>query len=315
MIELRHLHHFLAVAAHPTLQAAADALHLTQPALTKSIARFEDELGAALFDRRGRRLVLTELGERVRDRGTAVLGHVRKLEEEVGLWRDGALGDVALGAGPLAELEVLPPALSAFVRAHPRVRVSIHSGHTAALIPRLLAGELHFVVSDQELASARDDLEIRPLPTGGIAMAVRRGHPLSRRRRRRFGLGDLGPYPLASASLAPRFARWAEERLASAGLEPPGLVCDNYELLARTAEQTDCIVFGPRALLDGYVDAGRLALLPFELEGPRTQPSLIAVAGRPLSPAAERFAALLLEAPLPGQATKTRAMGPGRVAT
>ena len=62
MIDLRHVRHFLAVVSHSTVQAAADALHLTQPALTKSLARFEDELGAKLFDRQGRRLVLDELG-------------------------------------------------------------------------------------------------------------------------------------------------------------------------------------------------------------------------------------------------------------
>jgi len=63
MVDLRHVRHLLVVASDSTVQAAADALHLTQPALTKSIARFEEELDAKLFDRRGRRLVFTELGE------------------------------------------------------------------------------------------------------------------------------------------------------------------------------------------------------------------------------------------------------------
>ncbi|MCA9504766.1 MAG: LysR family transcriptional regulator [Myxococcales bacterium] len=65
MIDLSHVRHLLAVASAPTLQPAADALHRTQPALTRSIAHFEEELGAKRFDRRGRRLVLTELGERL----------------------------------------------------------------------------------------------------------------------------------------------------------------------------------------------------------------------------------------------------------
>ena len=94
MIDLRHVRHLLAVASHPTVQAAADALHLTQPALTKSIARFEEELGAELFDRRGRKLVLTELGERMVARGEDLLRHVRELEEEVELW-------MGLGTGEL----------------------------------------------------------------------------------------------------------------------------------------------------------------------------------------------------------------------
>ena len=108
MIDLRHLRHLLAVASHSTVQAAADAIHLTQPALTKSIARFEEELDAKLFDRRGRRLVLTELGERLVERSEDLMRHVRELEEEVELWKDIGTGEVAIGVDPEAELSLLP---------------------------------------------------------------------------------------------------------------------------------------------------------------------------------------------------------------
>ena len=90
MIDLRHIRHPLAVASNSTVQAAADALHLTQPALTNCIARFEDELGAKLFDRRGRRLVLTELGERLVSRGCRsafAQGGGRFLRRPIGSWR------------------------------------------------------------------------------------------------------------------------------------------------------------------------------------------------------------------------------------
>ena len=58
-IDVRQLRHLLAAARHPSLRAAAEALHLTQPALSKSIARFEHELGAALFKRDGRYHMIT----------------------------------------------------------------------------------------------------------------------------------------------------------------------------------------------------------------------------------------------------------------
>ncbi len=289
MIELRHLRHLKAVAQHRSLQAAADAIHLTQPALTKSIARFEEELGASLFDRRGRRLVLTELGERMVARGEDLLRHVRELEEEVELWKGLGTGDVALGVGPFAELGLLPDVLARFVADHPAVRVRVRSGHTGTLIPALLAGELHFVVTDQELAELREDLEIHPLERDPIGAAVGPAHPLARRRRLAFA--DLAGHPAAGASQAPRFARWAAERFRREGLDPagPGIVCDNYEVLVRLAEQTDCIVFGPRRLLDDYVKAGRLKHLALALEAPESGPSLIRSRGRCLSPAAERF--------------------------
>jgi DNA-binding transcriptional LysR family regulator len=130
MIDLRHVRHLLAVASHSTVQAAAETLHLTQPALTKSIARFEEELDANLFDRRGRRLVLAELGERLVDRGEDLLRHVGELEEEeeVALWKGIGTGEVAIGVDPQVELSLLPGVLEVFVptpsRVHPRRRAS-----------------------------------------------------------------------------------------------------------------------------------------------------------------------------------------------
>lgn len=291
MIELRHVRHLLAVASHPTVQAAADALHLTQPALTKSIARFEEALDAKLFDRRGRRLVLTELGERLVGRGEALLRHVRELEEEVALWKGVGTGEVAIGVDPEAELSLLPAVLEAFVPAHPGVQVTLRSGHTDALLPLLHSGELHFLVADSELAQGRDDLEVRTLAADPIAAALRPAHPLARRRKPT--PADLAAYPIAGASTAPRFERWSSERIRRAGAEPlvPALVCDNYEVLVRLAERSDTIVFGPRALLEAYEPAGRLVVMSWPLEGPESSSSVIRSKGRPLSPAAERLMA------------------------
>jgi DNA-binding transcriptional LysR family regulator len=292
VLDLRHVRHLLAVASHPTLQAAADALHLTQPALTKSIARFEEELGAKLFDRRGRRLVLTELGERLVERGADLLRHVGALEEEVALWQGMGTGEVSIGVDPEAELGRLPGVLEAFVPGHPGVQVSVRSGHADTLLAALLRGELHFVVADAELARERDDLEIRTLAADPIAAALRPGHPLARRRRPT--PAEVAAHPFAGASTAPRFERWRAERGRREVGRPfaPSLLCDNYEVLVRLAERSDAIVFGPRELLTSYERAGRLKVMSWPLEAPDTQPSVIRTKRRPLSPAAKRLIAL-----------------------
>ena len=295
MIDLRHVRHLLAVASHPTLQAAADALHLTQPALTKSIARFEEELGAKLFDRRGRRLVLTELGERLVARGDDVLRHVRELEEEVELWKGLGTGEITIGVDPESELGLLTRVLEAFVPAHTGVQVSVRSGHTDTLLPALLRGELHFLVTDAELALARDDLEIRALAADPIAVAVRPGHPLSQKREP--VPADIESFPLAGASTAPRFERWRAEigRRDVGHAFSPSVICDNYEVLVQLGERSDTLVFGPSQLLENYQRAGRLTVLPWPIEGPDIEPSLIRSRGRLLSPAAERLFELFMD--------------------
>ncbi len=292
MIDLRHVRHLISVASHRTVQEAADAIHLTQPALTKSIARFEEELGIELFERRGRRLVLTEFGERLVERGEDLLRHVRELEEEVALWKDAGTGEVAIGADPAAELGLLPRVLESFVPAHLGVQVTVESGHTGALLPALLGGELHFIVADAEIAQGHDALEIRPLASAPLVAALRPAHPLASET-----LPDPAvakTFPFIGASTAPRFERWtAEQAREPGGAVAPSLVCDDYEVLIRLAETSDAILLGPRNVLAYYERAGRIRIVPWPIDGPDTQPSLIRSKGRVLSPAAAELMELV----------------------
>jgi len=292
MIDLRHIRHLLAAASHPTVQEAADSIYLTQPALTKSIARFEEKLDAKLFDRAGRRLVLTELGERLVRRGEDLLRHVRELEEEVALWKNIGAGEVAIGVDPEAEISLLPQVLEDFVPAHPNVHITVRSGHTDTLLPALLGGELHFLVADAELALERDDLEILKLAADPMAVGLRSGHPLERRQEPT--PAEIQSYPIAGAFTAPRFMNWSAKRSRREGVEPilPSLVSDNYEVLVRLVENSDTVVFGPRAVLSSYARMGRLKVMGWEVDGPQTSPSLIRSRERHFSPAAKLLMAL-----------------------
>lgn len=294
MIDIKRLRHLHAVATHRTVQAAAESLNLTQSALTKSIARFEEDLGAPLFDRNGHRLALTELGQRLVKRGENLRRQVQELEEEVSLWNGLGTGEVSVGVDPDAEFGVLPGVLKDFVPAHPKILVSLRSGHTETLLPALLNGELHFLVADAEVASGHEDLDIQPLAAAQIVAAVRPGHPLASDAQPT--PDEVGQCPLIGASTAPRFEQWRTQNAASQGAEPftPSLHSDNYEILARLAEETNAIFFGPRDVLKMYERAGRLMVMTWPLEGPDTQSSLIRSKGRHLSPAAKRLIDLVL---------------------
>lgn len=74
------------------------------------------------------------------------------------------------------------------------------------------------------------------------------------------------------------------------------LLCGNFEVLVRLVEKSDAIVFGPRKLLQYYERIGRLKTMPWALNSPEMQASLIRSKGRPLSPAAELMVELFLEA-------------------
>lgn len=294
MIDVKRLKHLHAVASHRTVQAAADSLNITQSALTKSIARFEADLGAPLFDRKGHRLSLTELGTHLVKRGEELVRQMRTLEEEVSLWKGLGTGEVRIGVDPMAEFGLLPDVLDTFVPQHPGILISMRSGHTETLLPALLSGELHFIVADSEFAESHDDLAVRQLVVSPLVAAVRPGHPL---RKNRNPLPEqLSRYPRVGGTTAPRFARWRAQRMRLEGAEPlsRSLLSDNYGLLVRLAEKSDAIVFGPQNLLQSYEREGRLHIVPWPLEGPDTQSSLIRMTERHLPPAAERLIELVV---------------------
>src|SRR6056297_3346908 len=210
MIDSRPLRHLLAVATYPTIQAAADALHLTQPALTKSISRFEDAIGEKLFDRRGRSLQLTEFGDRLVRRADLLIRQLGELEEEVRLWKGIGTGEVDIGVDPGAELSLLPEVLKRFTADFAGVEVRVHSGHAQTLLPRLRQGEVHFVIADPELAMDDTQLSATTLATSELVAACRTDHPLAEVAL--LTLEDVLSCPFVGGSSAPRFERWRIER-------------------------------------------------------------------------------------------------------
>lgn len=274
------------------MRAAADALFLTQPALTKSIARIEDELGVKLFDRRGRKLVLTEIGERLVMRGREMLRNATDINEEVDSWLGLGFGAVAIGVDAESELDRLPKVLASFVPNYPNVQLTVRSGYVEDLLNTLQAGELHFLIADPELALDHQDLDVTLLHSDPIVPAVRKGHPLMKRRKPK--PEEFAQFPLAGASTAPRFVQWKEQRgLSEVGRAfVPSLLCDNYEVLISLAEHSDTIIFGPRHLMTTYEGQSRIKVMPWDTDGPEIQYSVIRTRNRTLSPAAEHLIAL-----------------------
>lgn len=295
MIDTRPLRHLLAVANHSTVQAAAESLHLTQSALTKSLARFEEAIGVQLFDRRGHKLELTEFGHRLVARSEKIVRSLHEIEEDVSLWKGMGVGEVVIGVDAEAELSLLPAALEHFVPTHPDVELTIRSGQTQTLLTALLAGDIHFFVADAELAHGHEDLLVQPLGEEQLAPAVRPAHPLAGQHD--ISALDLAAYPLVGSSTAPRFERWRDER-GNLELGRPfttSLLCGNFEVLVRLVEQSEAVVFGPHKLLKRYEADGRLTVMSWPLESPNIQTSLVRLRDRPLSPAASLMANIFLQ--------------------
>src|SRR5262249_22490239 len=130
---LDELKHFVLIAENRTFTAAARRAHLSQPALTASIHRLEEDIGARLFDRGRSGAELTAAGAALLPRARAARAAVdegrRAVAEVVGL----RAGEVRIGAGATACTYLLPPLLAAFRKRHPGVRILLREAFTEQL--------------------------------------------------------------------------------------------------------------------------------------------------------------------------------------
>ena len=147
-MNLRQLAHLTALAEQGSFSRAAERLHLTQSALSRSLQTLEDELGARLIDRSGRRSTLTPLGEAVLARAQRIVLEAAEIERSAELLRQGEAGTirVGLGSGPGALL--MTPLLSHVAARYPEVRVAIARGSTELQVHQLRQRELDALVID-----------------------------------------------------------------------------------------------------------------------------------------------------------------------
>ena len=145
MIELAQLQQLIAVSEQGTISAAAEELHLSQPALTRSLQRLEGELGVVLFDRKRNRAALNRVGEQAVARAKAVLGAVDDMAMELRLYA-ARLSTIAIGSCGPAPMWDLAAELA---ERCPEKTLSTELGDTETLLAGLKRGNYRLILTDR----------------------------------------------------------------------------------------------------------------------------------------------------------------------
>jgi DNA-binding transcriptional LysR family regulator len=120
-IELRHLRYFLAVAEELHFRKAADKLFISQPGLSRQVKLLEEELGVILFERHTRKVVLTKVGEYLKEEFTLQLKTLSHTLDTAKLLQDGKKGALKIGYVGSAMQDVIPNLLLSFEKKHPNI--------------------------------------------------------------------------------------------------------------------------------------------------------------------------------------------------
>lgn len=257
-LRLRHIACFLEIAQSGSVVAAADALAVTQPAVSKTLRELEEILGQRLFDRAGRRLRLNAAGMLFQQAAGAAFGELARAQNAV---RRVRLDTVRIAAGvlPTAATDLMPRAAIAFREAHPNCVLRVSTGPNWLLLSQLREGSLDLVVGRMAEADRMAGLSFRQLYQEEVVAVVRPGHPL-------LGGGDqrrLDEFPLILPPRGAVIAETVRSWLVSIGVSPEAPAWETVSLAfgRGVVHGSDAVWFISRGVVAEELRRGTLATL------------------------------------------------------
>lgn len=180
-MDLRRLSYFVAVAEERHLGRAAERLHLSQPPLTRQIKALEAEVGAQLFERTPRGMVLTHAGEILLRDARSIFGMVDQAADRAHRAGRGQVGRIDVGVYGSAIFGSVPNILAQFSRDNPEVEIALYHAQTPHQVSALRQGRVLIVF--ERLLPLDHDLEVERVVSEPLWVAMSEVHPLARRKK------------------------------------------------------------------------------------------------------------------------------------
>lgn len=272
---LRQMECFLAVARLGNVSRAAEEMYLTQPTLTARLKALEEELGDQLFVRTSRGMRLTEAGKEFMPYAERCVASLEEGKQRLRELRDASGGRLSLGTSPGVGTYALPAILERFTAAHPRVSVSVRSGHSENVLEMVLKEEVHLGLAR---AVSHPEVESIQLYEDELVLVVDPQHRFTEKGSAE--LAEVGREQLILFDHASSYYELTQSLFKNAGIrEFRAIELDNIEAAKRMVEHRLGVAFLPRTAVVRSVAAGHLSLIEVE-DSPEIQRPIVALRQR-----------------------------------
>ncbi|MBL8556668.1 MAG: LysR family transcriptional regulator [Phenylobacterium sp.] len=263
-MELRHLEQILEICRAGGFSGAARKLQISQPTLSKSIARLEAQLSLKLFERSNGAARPTAYGAFVAQRAEALLQGVSALSRDLEQLARGEEGRIRIAVGPASRLKPLPELLRRIAVRFPKLHVETVQETGPGVMTALQDGRVDIAFGYSEHAARYGDLIRKKMFEDRVIFAARPGHPA-------LSLRDAGPrellrYPCALANVLPGIEQWAGETSREEAENLRAFVSDDYSLIIQRALDTDTLAVGAGFLFGREFAEGRLQVVSGTLD-------------------------------------------------
>lgn len=178
-MDIRQLTHFMGVATHGGFSKASRMMHISQPALTRSVQMLEDRLQVELFERSYQGIELTENGHILLRYASLILNSLEAAQSELAAVKTGAYAEVHIGLANLFTNMLVDTAVTELVRENEHVTVDVRVGLYEDLADLLLEGSLDIIVSTNAETESAQDVVFEPLCEISAVLVTGSQHPLA----------------------------------------------------------------------------------------------------------------------------------------
>jgi DNA-binding transcriptional LysR family regulator len=263
-LSLRAVRHAIALARHRHYGRAAEALSISQPALSRSVAALEAGLGVPLFERGRSGVRLTQFGELLVARGEGLVAGAGELRRELDRMRGLEIGELRVGAGLYPSVISVGTALGRLTAGRPGLRVSLVAEQWQVVADAVQAGTLDVAVVELSTLEKDPRVQVEALRPHAAALVCRRGHPLAQEGatslQRILGFPMVGPRlpPRAVPFLAPAGTGF---RIDDSGSLVPPFHVESVQTAMQILTTGDAVAALPLLLIEAELTAGTLVVL------------------------------------------------------
>ena len=266
---------------------------MSQPALSRSIAGLEAQLGEKLFNRTAKGVEPTAFGDLLISRGQALLDGATELERDFNLMRGLEIGQLRVGVAAYPAQISVGKAIGSLLSQHPNLRIEVMKDDLRAVIDAVLAGKLDLAVIELSLAAGEPRLATEPLPPHPACFFCRAGHPLLIEKDATFE--QILKFPLAGTRMPPRVAKDFLQLAKAGAVDPdtgdylPPVKVDSMPMVKDVVLASDAVAVAPIAFIAEEVTLGKLVPLRARAAWMQTGYGFVSLRGTTLSPAAQAF--------------------------
>lgn len=283
-MEMYQLRQFLAVVTHGSVSRAADAIHISQPAVTKNIRKLETELGAKLLHRVAGGMEPTPVGSLFASHARGILQQsVRALEDVAAATSDGDNRTVLGISSDNVQSYVLPDLLTQWTEHVPRSRLVLDRVSPTELVQKIRQADVDIGFCSIPGNGFGPDVQIEVLLNDRMFVWVRKAHPITRRKR--ISLTDLARLDWAFFGLGKNPESFIEAHFDAKGFQSPRIAIQSSSIsVARDAIlNTDLVGILPYHFARDLAEKGALVKIPFQGLEVRERIGLVTSASRPIT--------------------------------